>query len=143
MTQIELLKEQYTRIAELEAAVQKGADALGIAIIEIERLEAENAELKKANFQQGFHIAELQGEIDLAWMATREQVAALVKPLEWRQPKDMHLHANTPNGFYRFVGGALEHHGEGVISIVIAPGKTYKQAAEAHHKETVLSLLNL
>jgi hypothetical protein len=45
----------------------------------IAELKVENTELKKTAFQQGFHIAELQGELSLAQMQKAELVDLLEK----------------------------------------------------------------
>lgn len=114
----------------------------------IAKLEAENAELKKTNLKQGFHIAELQGELDLARMNTREQIAALVKGLEWEEGG----YATNKIGVYY-----LQNEGQRWFVEVMYHGDDYpswscdhvssieqaRAAAEQHHRETVLSLLNL
>ena len=124
MTAIEskLLQDQYARIAELEA---------------------ENAELKK----------DLAHEIDMACQAqvcakpTREQIAALVKGLEW----------NKSLGIWTAYGANFDYsYGDDKPRLFIrdlrdnrTPNTLYpdfaelRAAAERHHIEAVLSLLNL
>ena len=53
--------------------------SIGTLKAKVAGLEAEVADLKKNNFQQGFHIAELQGELSLAQMQEAELVELLEK----------------------------------------------------------------
>ena len=106
----------------------------------IAELEAENAELRKAGLSSA--------------PPTREQIAALVKPLEWKEDAPWReLVAMSIFGEYRhsapgFKGGyhfAELTHSERSLwrNDNLGLSSEARAAAEAHHRETVLSLLNL
>lgn len=114
----------------------------------IAELEAENAELKK----------DLAHEIDMACQAkvcakhTREQIAALVKGLEWygKAAKidrygayEVGCNVVSAKWFWTLCNTS----GHTIcVSVDDEPFETESEAraaAEAHHRETVLSLLNL
>lgn len=123
MTAIEskLLQDQYARIAELEA---------------------ENAELKK------YYQVLLEMPLRVSdRKPTREQIAGLVKGLEW----------NKSLGIWRAYGASFDYsYGDDKLRLFIrdlrdnrTPNTLYpdfaelRAAAERHHRETILSLLNL
>lgn len=117
MTAIEskLLQDQYARIAELEA---------------------ENAELKK------YYQVLLEMPLRVSdRKPTREQIAGLVKGLEWEGSRASVFYGNY------YVEGFPANWQPVLYGLWFGPTFENKDearaAAEAHHRETILSLLNL
>ena len=118
-------QDQSTRIAELEALIVE--------------LEAENNALAQESVNLLKSIATMK--------PTREQIAELVKPLEW----------NKSFGIWVACGANFDYsYGDDKPRLFIrdlldnrTPSTLYsdfaelRAAAEQHHRETVLSLLNL
>jgi hypothetical protein len=111
----------------VESLEYKAAGYIARTSARIAELEAENAELLQAIKN---------------WRPTRKQVAALVKPLEWSNGIAFGVNGSYHDCGYNVVFEDMQGDPVWSSDSCDTPAKL-KEAAEAHHRETVLSLLNL